>query len=397
MTHSPLTYIADDNGTLVRHVRALSDPRAGRVTFVASSSGNPARLLNAMGQDIQGAATTAADLLPWLHGRDISDVFVYGLDRIPLSRASALIETAYLADIRLWLIDAEPGRRALPRWLQRWACPTLTSDEFATRWPAPPSPPSAPPHKRFPEHLPDCDFLLFAGLSRRILQQPGRRVVLEHYWQAFHDHKAWIAATTSLDLSAVAARAWQGIRDNTTPQGAQIAVMALQAALFRAGWSFRIDVAHVAIDHSIIAHTHVTESMSALYRLGDTQQAALALLTLLSRAHPAVLAGVRVDDVGADGATAQIGDERFDCPPVAQHILRAHTMRRRADADGPHLFANTRNAKTYGSQRAATEQHLQEVLYHTARKTGLPLGRNGVARAPDSAWIRQRRLRLRRL
>jgi hypothetical protein len=137
--------------------------------------------------------------------------------------------------------------------------------------------------------------------------------------------------------------------------------------------------------------------MSTLYRLGDTQQATLALLTLLSRAHPAVLAAVSVGDVAANGATVQIGGERFDCPPAAQHILRAHAMRRRADADGPHLFATTRNAKSYGSQRAATEQHLQELLYHTARKTGLPLGRNGVARAPDSVWIRQRRLKLRRL
>lgn len=45
----------------------------------------------------------------------------------------------------------------------------------------------------------------------------------------------------------------------------------------------------------------------------------------------------------------------------------------------------------------ATVRDLFELLCHTARKTGLPLGRNGVARAPDSVWIRQRRLKLRRL
>ena len=392
-----LTYVVDDRGRLARHVRALGDPTAGRVQFFASSSGNAGRLMEAMGYDILGPHATVSSLVFWLEARAITDVVVYGLDRISTSRTAALIEPAYIVGTRLWFIDAEPGRRSIPAWLRRWECATLTADEFVERWPIPPACEAEQIQPAFPAYLPDCDFLLFAGMVRRVVEQPSRDAVLEHYWQAFDDHNAWAETVASMELAAAARRAWESIRRNPTPQGAQIDVLALQAALFSRGWSLRISVAHVVADHAVIAQHHIDDAMSALYRLGDTQQAALAVITLISRAHPAKLAALVLDDVASDGSCFSIDAERYECPEAARHILRAHVTRRRADADGPHVFANSRNVKRYGSQRAATEQHLQELLYHTSRKTGLPLTRNGVARTPGRGWIYQRRLRLRRL
>jgi hypothetical protein len=72
-------------------------------------------------------------------------------------------------------------------------------------------------------------------------------------------------------------------------------------------------------------------------------------------------------------------------------------MRRRAAADGPHLFANSRAAKDYATSRAASTSYIKALLQRTARKTGLPLLKEGVARTPSSTWILHRRLRLRRL
>ena len=177
---TPVTYVVDAESELKPLLRSLHAPSAGRVHCYAASSRAVARVLEAMGNS--GAPPLKPDFATaWLLGRGISDIFLDHADRMDSNQRRQVIELAYLLEMRLWLVDPEPGPAVrFPDQLRRWAIPQITAAEFRERWGAQVTP-DTPATKRtvgLPDHLPDSDFFFFADDCRRLLDVAQRDAVL---------------------------------------------------------------------------------------------------------------------------------------------------------------------------------------------------------------------------
>jgi hypothetical protein len=290
----------------------------------------------------------------WLLGRGIRDIFLDHADRMDSNQRRQVIELAYLLEIRLWLVDPEPGHgSALPHQLRRWAIPQITAAAFRERWGAQVGPDPCAPERKvvLPDHLPDSDFFFFADDCRRLLDAAQRDPVLDLYWSAYDLAGAWVSSK-SVDGDAALRYAWGVMRGSHSIPEAVIRLKATQAALFANGKALWMHVEHIRFEHTMPSVDSLDDAVQRLYQTPSPQEAALGFLVLAFRPSDTELAAMRLDDVAADATTLTISGKTHEVPACGRPILRAHTLwRRLLPHTGDRLFGGS----PYDSYRTTAE------------------------------------------
>jgi hypothetical protein len=392
---TPVTYVVDAASELKPLLRSLHAPSAGRVHCYAASSRAVARVLEAMGNS--GAHPLKPDFATaWLLGRGIRDIFLDHADRMDSNQRRQVIELAYLLEIRLWLVDPEPGHgRALPHQLRRWAIPQITAAEFRQRWGAQVAPDPRPVERKvvLPDHLPDSDFFFFADDCRRLLDTAQRDPVLGLYWSAYYLAAAW-TSSSSVDADTALRYAWDVMRGSDSVPEAVIRLKATQAALFANGKALWMHVEHIRFEHTMPSVDSLDAAAQRLFRAPSPQEAALGFVIVAFRPNNAELAAMRLDDVSADAAALTIAGETHEVPICGRPIIRAHTLWRRLL---PHTSDQLFVSSPYDSYRSAagptTELQICKQRFKVARQTDLDLASRGVPTSPQGRWSRHRRTR----
>lgn len=392
---TPVTYVVDAASELKPLLRSLHAPSAGRVHCYAASSRAVARVLEAMGNS--GAHPLKPDFATaWLLGRGIRDIFLDHADRMDSNQRRQVIELAYLLEIRLWLVDPEPGHgSALPDQLRRWAIPQIAAAEFRERWGAQvaPDPCAAERKVVLPDHLPDSDFFFFADDCRRLLDVAQRDPVLGLYWSAYDLAAAWVSSR-SVDGDAALRYAWDVMRGSHSIPEAVIRLKATQAALFANGKALWMHVEHIRFEHTMQSVDSLEDSVQRLYQAPSPQEAALGFVVLAFRPPDAELAAMRLDHINPDASALTIAGKTHEIPACGRPILRAHMLwRRLLPHTGDHLFSSSPYDTYRATARPATALQVRAQRFRVARRTDLDLATTGVPISPQGRWARSRRTR----
>jgi hypothetical protein len=392
---TPVTYVVDAASELKPLLRSLHAPSAGRVHCYAASSRAVARVLEAMGNS--GAHPLKPDFATaWLLGRGIRDIFLDHADRMDSNQRRQVIELAYLLEIRLWLVDPEPGHgSALPHQLRRWAIPQITAAAFRERWGAQVGPDPCAPERKvvLPDHLPDSDFFFFADDCRRLLDAAQRDPVLDLYWSAYDLAAAWVSSK-SVDGDAALRYAWGVMRGSHSIPEAVIRLKATQAALFANGKALWMHVEHIRFEHTMPSVDSLDDAVQRLYQTPSPQEAALGFLVLAFRPSDTELAAMRLDDVAADATTLTISGKTHEVPACGRPILRAHRLwRRLLPHTGDRLFGGSPYDSYRTTAEPTTALQISKQRSKVARQTDLDLAAHGVPTSPHGRWSRHRRTR----
>jgi transcriptional regulator with XRE-family HTH domain len=384
---TPVTYVVDAESELKPLLRSLHAPSAGRVHCYAASSRAVARVLEAMGNC--GSHPQKPDFaIAWLLGRGIRDIFLDHADRMDSNQRRQVIELAYLLEMRLWLIDPEPGHgSALPNQLRRWAIPQITAAEFRERWGAQltPGTPATEQTVVLPDHLPDSDFFFFADDCRRLLDVGQRDAVLGLYWSAYDLAAAWVSSTP-VDGDAALRYAWDVMRGSYSIPEAVIRLKATQAALFANGKALWMHVEHIRFEHTMQSVNSLEDSVQRLYATPSPQEAALGFVVLAFRPPDAELAAMRLDDVNPDASALTIAGKTHEIPACGRPILRAQLLwRGLLPHTGDHLFSSSPYDTYHATMRPATTEDIRTQRFKVSRRTDLDLATAGVPSSPQVA------------
>jgi hypothetical protein len=194
-------------------------------------------------------------------------------------------------------------------------------------------------------------------------------------------------------LTATVARRLQALTVTArTPAETLVRFRAAQAAFLRYGLLLQLDPATLAtLDPRYGRAALDPHTVQRLRGCCTPQRAAAATLALATGATPADLFRLNVGDLTPDGATVDLGGERFTVPAHARSLTRALLLER-ADQRATHTAALLVNR----DGRRSSPDKLRRLLDQTAAQAGVAIPGTSAAHHP-AAWLTEHGLTLARL
>lgn len=413
--------VCEADTAFARWIGALNDPDRGRLTLSARPgirhSGWLARdVLAALGKRFTVAASgRSADgdwqLIPvWLAAHRIDDLVVFGINQLPPAVADDLIAYTRSLGLRLWLIaDGELPQR-LTDTLAGWPIQTHTPSALTDSFPHTPSLAEEEDDgwsERLEQQLPAADFPVFRAECRRLLDDRQFAVVDQRYRDAHTRTQRRLAELERLEAGALARLARELLDECVTTTEMTVALRALQAASFCAGYLVQVDLPSLlATGERIPTRAHRSHRTWKRLRCYRQPRPGAACALAAARLGLDQMTRLQLADLDEDATSVTVDGHPRRVERGADVLLRAQQLQRHAEGatDTDLLFTDSHgeplpqrrlaDAITRASLEAGVainSHHLTPRAAQPAsqlRQLGLtlhPLHSNADEEAPDAA------------
>ena len=289
-------------------------------------------------------------LVAWVLAHGIAHIVMIDAQWLRTSMLADLVGLAAVTGTSLWLVAQHPIDPAYREDRAAWITEGGELSELQDILRATRTPPTTPSAADFPR-VPLDDWPTFRSEARRQLRPDDFNAVDERYRNAFDTAQTWFGQVGEADEDSVLALIRPLLHDCSCADEMYVALRAIQAVAFRAGWLVQVDLPRLIVtaERAAGAAVHSPHTWERLLAYREPYRGAACVFAACELAL-ATMITITFGCVAPEGTDFEVvrgeNTERITVPPGAEVLLRAQLWQRRiqgarnddpllADDDGP--------------------------------------------------------------